>query len=57
MPHPKDVERRKGILWHLEDKDLTLVDARAIRRHLINTENKKSRITHTPSGYEVWWSK
>ncbi len=57
MPHPKEVKRLKGKLWHKEDSKLTLVDVRALKRHLKKTEDKHARITHTPKGYEVWWSK
>lgn len=57
MPHPKDVKRAKGVLWHKEDSKLTLVEARSLKKHLKKTEGKHARVTHTPKGYEVWWSK
>ncbi len=56
MPHPKETKRFKGKIWHKEDSKLTLVDARALKRHLKKTEDKNARITHTPKGYEVWWA-
>jgi len=57
MPHPKEVRKRKGKLWHLEDQKLTLSDARVLKRHLSKTEDKKVRVTHNTEGYQVWWSK
>ncbi len=57
MPHPKDTKRYRGKFWHKEDSKLTLSEARALRKHLVKTEDKHARITHTPKGYEVWWAK
>lgn len=57
MPHPKNVKRRKGKLWHLEDKGLTLVEARSLKKHLKRTEDKNARVTKVESGYQVWWAK
>jgi len=57
MPHPTETRRRKGKLWHLEDKGLTLVEARALQKHLKRTENKNATKNHTADGYQVWWSK
>ena len=57
MLHPKDTKRVKGKIWHLEDKKLTLVDARAIKARLKRIGDKKAKVTHTPQGYEVWWAK
>ncbi len=57
MPHPKDVKRMRGKLWHKEDSKLSLVEARSLKKHLKKTEDKYTRITHTPQGYEVWWAK
>jgi hypothetical protein len=57
MPHPTDTKRYNGKIWHLEDQKLTLSEARALRKHLVRTENKKAIYNHTPSGYQVWWSK
>lgn len=57
MPHPKDVKRMKGVLWHKEDSNLNLCEARSLQKHLKKTEGKRAIKTHTPSGYEVWWSK
>ncbi len=57
MPHPKYVKRYRGKLWHLEDSKLTISEARALRKHLVKTEDKRARITHTPEGHEVWWAK
>jgi hypothetical protein len=57
MSHPKEVKRRKGRLWHLEDQKLTLTEARALQKHLKRTEEKKATKNNTPSGYQVWWSK
>lgn len=57
MAHPKDVKRRKGKLWHLEDKELSLSEARALQKHLKCTEGKNARKNNAEGGYEVWWSK
>lgn len=60
MAHPKDVRRRNGKLWHKEDSNLSLTDARALKRHLKKTENKRARVyndsKHTGK-HEVWWAK
>lgn len=57
MAHPKETRRVKGKIWHLEDKDLKLAEARALKKHLKKTEGKKANVFHTPTGYQVWWSK
>ena len=57
MPHPKREKRVNGKTFHLEDENLTLVEARALQKHLKKTEDKRAIKNHTPSGYEVWWSK
>ncbi len=57
MAHPNVTKRVKNKIWHLEDEKLTLSDARALKRHLIRTEEKKAKVTHTPEGHQVWWSK
>ncbi len=57
MPHPKEVKRRHGKLWHLEDKELTLVEARSLKKHLRKTEDKSARVIKGAKGYEVWWAK
>ncbi len=60
MAHPKDVERRKGVLWHKEDSNLTLVEARALSKHLRKTEEKRAKVINDSKNqgrYEVWWSK
>jgi hypothetical protein len=57
MPHPSKVKRVNGKVFHLEDENLTLAEARALQKHLKKTEDKRAIKNHTPSGYEVWWSK
>ncbi len=57
MAHPKDVKRLHGRLWHLEDKNLTLVEARSLKKHLRKTEDKRARVTNNNGKYEVWWAK
>ena len=57
MPHPKETKRLRGRLWHLEDQGLTLSDAKALKRHLVNTEDKRARIAKTKDGRQVWWSR
>lgn len=57
MAHPKETKRLNGRLWHLEDQGLTKVDAGALKRHLIRTEDKRARLKKSKSGYEVWWAK
>ncbi len=60
MAHPKDVKRINGRIWHKEDSDLTLVEARALKRHLRKTEEKYVRVTNDNKNngkYEVWWAK
>ena len=57
MAHPKETKRLKGRLWHLEDQGLTRVDAGALKRHLIHTEDKRARVKKDKSGYQVWWAK
>lgn len=59
MPHSKDKRRRAGKIWHKEDSNLSLVEARALKRHLIKTEGKRARknTDSKHSGkYEVWWA-
>lgn len=56
MAHPKETRRHKGKIWHLEDKGLTLVEARSIKKHLRKTEEKHARVSKTEKGYEVWWA-
>ncbi len=55
--HPKETKRLHGRLWHLEDSGLTDVDARALKRHLVKTEEKRARIVKTKDGHEVWWAR
>jgi hypothetical protein len=60
MAHPTDVKRLKGKLWHKEDSGLSLLDARALKRHLKKTEEKQARIftdSKKPGKHEVWWTK
>ena len=57
MAHPKEAKRLNGKIWHLEDQNLTLGEARALRKHLRKTEEKLAEFNHTPKGYEVWWAK
>ncbi len=57
MAHPKETRKIGGRLWHLEDSGLSLSDANALLRHLVRTEDKKSKITKAKDGYKVWWSK
>ena len=45
------------VIFHLQDENLTLVEARSLQKHLKKTEDKRAIKNHTPSGYEVWWSK
>ncbi len=59
MAHPKDVKKAKGKLWHKEDSNLTLVEARALSKHLRKTEEKRAKVVNDSlhSGrYEVWWA-
>ena len=55
MPKQK-TEKRKGRIWHLEKQGLSLEDARKLKRHLINAEKKTAKLTHIPTGYQVWWA-
>jgi hypothetical protein len=55
--HPRDTKRIKGRLWHKEDSGLTLVDAKALKRHLIKTEEKRAMRVKAKDGYEIWWAK
>lgn len=60
MAHPKDVQRRQGKLWHKEDSNLKLVEARALKKHLRKTEDKHARVVNDSKHkgkYEVWWAK
>ena len=57
MPHPKRVKRVSGKTFHLEDDNLTLVEASSLQKHLKKTEDKRAIKNHTSNGYEVWWSK
>ena len=57
MLHPSKVKRVNGKTFHLEDENLTLVEARSLQKHLRKTEDKRAIKNHTPKGYEVWWSK
>ncbi len=55
--HPKDTRRIKGKLWHKEDAGLSRVEAISLKKHLIKTEDKKSRMYKAKEGYEVWWAR
>lgn len=57
MPHPIETRRRQGKIWHLEDKGLTLSEARALRKHLVRTEDKRATISNVDGKYQVWWAK
>lgn len=57
MAHPKETKRLGGRLWHKEDFGLTIVEARALAKHLRSREEKRARIHKTVSGYEVWWAR
>ncbi len=57
MAHPTETKRRHGRLWHLEDSGLPISEARALRKHLIRTEDKKATINKSDGGYQVWWAK
>lgn len=57
MAHPKVTKRFGKKLWHLEDSKLPVASARALKTHLISTEDKKAKINKTKDGYQVWWSK
>jgi hypothetical protein len=56
MSHPRDKKRIGGRIWHKEDSGLTLVDAKALEKHLRHTEDKDAMREKTPEGYEVWWA-
>lgn len=56
MAHPTETRRSKGKIWHLEDKELTLVEARSLKKHLIKTEDKRAKVTKVPTGFQVWWA-
>ncbi len=55
--HPKQAKRLNDRLYHLEDSGLTKVDALALKRHLIKTEDKRARINKVKDGYQVWWAR
>lgn len=57
MAHPKVTRRIKGRLWHLEDRNLPVGDAKALARHLRRTEDKRASVTKGESGHNVWWAK
>jgi hypothetical protein len=57
MAHPKITKRRSGKLWHLEDSKLPVASARALRQHLVKTEEKRATINKAKDGYQVWWTK
>ena len=58
MAHPTETKRLGGHLWHLEDSGLKKVAALALKRHLVNTEDKRARVTKDKNdGYQVWWAK
>ena len=59
MAHPTDKKRMNGVIWHKEDSNLSLCDARALKRHLIKTEEKRARVFNDSSHkgkHEVWWA-
>lgn len=55
MPKVK-TEKRKGRIWILGKENLSLEDARKEKRRLINFENKSAKLTHKPTGYQVWFT-
>ena len=60
MPHPTEIKRLNGKIFHKEDDNLTIGEARALKKHLRKTEDKLARIftdaKHTGK-HEVWWAK
>jgi hypothetical protein len=55
MPKVK-TEKRKGRIWQLGKEDLSLEDARKLKRHIINVDKKQAKLTHKPTGYQVWFT-
>ncbi len=55
--HPKETKVVNGKIWHLEDQRLSLVEAKALTKHLKRTEEKLANYNKTPKGYQVWWAK
>jgi hypothetical protein len=49
-------EKRKGRIWQLSKEDLSLEDARQLKRHIINVDKKQAKLTHKPTGYQVWFT-
>lgn len=56
MAHPKETKRSGGKLWHLEDSKLKLSEAKALRKHLVKTEDKSAKVIKEKDGYQVWWA-
>ncbi len=60
MTHPTDTKRIKGRIFHKEDSNLSLSEARALKKHLRKTEDKQARIFNDSKHrgkHEVWWAK
>ena len=57
MAHPNVIRYIKRKAWHLEDQYLTLVEAKALVKHLRKTEEKLATYNKTERGYQVWWAK
>ena len=51
-----ETEKRKGRIWQLGKEDLSLEDARQLKRHIINVDKKQAKLTHKPTGYQVWFT-
>jgi hypothetical protein len=54
MPKVK-TEKRKGRIWTLGKEKLSLEDARKEKRRIINVDKKQAKLTHKPTGYQVWF--
>ncbi len=60
MVRTKEAVRRNGKLWHKEKDNLTLVEARVLKKRLKETESVKVRVINDSKHkgrYKVWWSK
>ncbi len=60
MEYTKDVVRRNGKIWHKEKGNLTLVEARALKKRLKKTDTRKVRVINDSKHkgrYKIWWSR